>query len=103
MERKEKLNLSMLFDFYEMTMANGYFRTGMQERITYFVVAPQQNLPVDIQGQGDPPDGRDGPAGGMVNPVPHKGVLRRTERGYVVADQRAFASYNKGFVTMEET
>jgi nicotinate phosphoribosyltransferase len=38
MERKEKLNLSMLFDFYEMTMANGYFRTGMQERITYFDV-----------------------------------------------------------------
>ena len=38
MERKEKLNLSMLFDFYEMTMANGYFRTGMQDRITYFDV-----------------------------------------------------------------
>ena len=36
MERKEKLNLSMLFDFYEMTMANGYFRSGMQDRITYF-------------------------------------------------------------------
>ena len=29
MERKERLNLSMLFDFYEMTMANGYFRQGM--------------------------------------------------------------------------
>ena len=28
----------MLFDFYEMTMANGYFRQGMQERITYFDV-----------------------------------------------------------------
>ena len=36
MERKEKLNLSMLFDFYEMTMANGYFRQGMQDSITYF-------------------------------------------------------------------
>ncbi len=36
MERKEKLNLAMLFDFYEMTMANGYFRKGMQDRITYF-------------------------------------------------------------------
>ena len=36
MERKEKLNLSMLFDFYEMTMANGYFRKGMKDRITYF-------------------------------------------------------------------
>ena len=30
------MNLSMLFDFYEMTMANGYFRQGMQDRITYF-------------------------------------------------------------------
>lgn len=38
MERKERLNLSMLFDFYEMTMANGYFRKGMQDRITYFDV-----------------------------------------------------------------
>ena len=38
MERKERLNLSMLFDFYEMTIANGYFRKGMQDRITYFDV-----------------------------------------------------------------
>src|SRR5699024_8887726 len=38
MEHKEKLNLSMLFDFYEMTMANGYFRQGLQDRITYFDV-----------------------------------------------------------------
>ena len=38
MERKERLNLSMLFDFYEMTMSSGYFRMGMQERITYFDV-----------------------------------------------------------------
>lgn len=38
MERKERLNLSMLFDFYEMTMANGYFRQGMQDRVTYFDV-----------------------------------------------------------------
>ena len=38
MERTKPLNLSMLFDFYEMTMANGYFREGMQERVTYFDV-----------------------------------------------------------------
>ena len=38
MEHKERLNLSMLFDFYEMTMANGYFRQGMGERVTYFDV-----------------------------------------------------------------
>ena len=38
MDRKEKLNMAMLFDFYEMTMANGYFHRQMEERITYFDV-----------------------------------------------------------------
>ncbi len=36
MNRKNKRNLSMLFDFYEITMAQGYFEKGYQERITYF-------------------------------------------------------------------
>lgn len=31
-------NLSMLFDFYEVTMGNGYFKKGMQNRICYFDV-----------------------------------------------------------------
>ena len=35
MERTKPLNLSMLFDFYEMTMANGYYRTGMQEHVAF--------------------------------------------------------------------
>ena len=29
-------NYTMLFDFYEMTMANGYFETGMADDIAYF-------------------------------------------------------------------
>ena len=29
-------NLSMLCDFYELTMSNGYFRNGYKDRITYF-------------------------------------------------------------------
>ena len=29
-------NLSMLCDFYELTMGNGYFRNGYKDRITYF-------------------------------------------------------------------
>ena len=33
---KEKLNLTMLTDFYEITMANGYFQSGMAEDIAYF-------------------------------------------------------------------
>ena len=31
-----KLNLTMLTDFYELTMADGYFETGMSEDIAYF-------------------------------------------------------------------
>ena len=31
-------NLTMLCDFYELTMGNGYFQAGMQDRITYFDV-----------------------------------------------------------------
>lgn len=31
------INLTMLTDFYEITMANGYFETGMAEKIAYFV------------------------------------------------------------------
>lgn len=33
---KEKKNLSMLADFYEFTMANGYIENGMAEQIVYF-------------------------------------------------------------------
>ena len=35
---KEKLNLTMLCDFYELTMGNGYFKYGFKDRITYFDV-----------------------------------------------------------------
>lgn len=33
---ESKLNLTMLADFYELTMADGYFETGMAEDIAYF-------------------------------------------------------------------
>mgnify|MGYP002529193993 FL=1 len=36
METKEKLNLTMLCDFYELTMGAGYFANGYTDRITYF-------------------------------------------------------------------
>ena len=29
----EKLNLTMLCDFYELTMSHGYFKTGYKDRI----------------------------------------------------------------------
>ena len=34
----EKLNLTMLCDFYELTMGNGYFENGYKDRICYFDV-----------------------------------------------------------------
>ena len=33
---KKKKNLTMLADFYEFTMANGYFENGMKDKIAYF-------------------------------------------------------------------
>ena len=36
MNTRSGQNLSMLCDFYELTMGNGYFRQGYADRITYF-------------------------------------------------------------------
>ena len=38
MNTAEKLNMTMLCDFYELTMGNGYFRNGYKDRTTYFDV-----------------------------------------------------------------
>ena len=38
MKSANGINLTMLCDFYELTMGNGYFVGGMQDRITYFDV-----------------------------------------------------------------
>ena len=38
MKTNKKLNLTMLCDFYELTMGNGYFQCGYHNRITYFDV-----------------------------------------------------------------
>ena len=38
MKTEEKLNMTMLCDFYELTMANGYFKNGYKDRICYFDV-----------------------------------------------------------------
>ena len=35
---KVSLNLTMLCDFYELTMGNGYFEKGYKDRICYFDV-----------------------------------------------------------------
>ena len=38
MNTDKKLNMTMLCDFYELTMGNGYFQSGYKDRITYFDV-----------------------------------------------------------------
>ena len=38
MPRNQKLNMTMLCDFYELTMSNGYFQHGYKDKITYFDV-----------------------------------------------------------------
>ena len=38
MKTDQKLNMTMLCDFYELTMGNGYLKAGFQDRITYFDV-----------------------------------------------------------------
>ena len=36
MKSANGINLTMLCDFYELTMGNGYFVSGRQDEITYF-------------------------------------------------------------------
>lgn len=42
MQAESKLNLTMLCDFYELTMGNGYFQEGYKDRICYFDVFYRQ-------------------------------------------------------------
>ncbi len=41
---KEKTNLTMLCDFYELTMGNRYFQTGLGERITILTCSSARSL-----------------------------------------------------------
>ncbi|MBQ9802695.1 MAG: nicotinate phosphoribosyltransferase [Clostridia bacterium] len=41
--KKISRNLTMLFDYYEVTMANGYFKKGMGDMISYFDVFYRNN------------------------------------------------------------
>ena len=41
--KKISHNLTMLFDYYEMTMANGYFKNGMSDTIAYFDMFYRKN------------------------------------------------------------
>ncbi len=41
--KKTDRNLTMLCDFYELTMSNGYFKNGMKDQIVYFDVFYRSN------------------------------------------------------------
>ena len=43
MDNRRNLNLTMLCDYYELTMGNGYFDHNMKDKITYFDVFYRQN------------------------------------------------------------
>lgn len=43
MDNRRNLNLTMLCDYYELTMGNGYFDHNMGDKITYFDVFYRQN------------------------------------------------------------
>ncbi len=43
MERYENRNLTMLTDFYELTMAGGYFENGLKDKIAYFDMFYRRN------------------------------------------------------------
>ena len=36
MQKYNGLNYTMLCDFYELSMGNGYFKSGMKDTVTYF-------------------------------------------------------------------
>ena len=38
-----KINLTMLMDFYELTMSNGFFEEGMKNKIAYFDMFFREN------------------------------------------------------------
>lgn len=43
MSLEQKINLTMLTDFYELTMGNGYFQNGLRDKIAYFDVFFRKN------------------------------------------------------------
>ena len=40
---RRHMNLTMLMDFYELTMSKGYFEHGMQDQIAYFDMFYRKN------------------------------------------------------------
>ena len=92
MDTYDKLNMTMLCDFYELTMGNGYFRNGMKDRICYF----------DVFFRNVPDGGGFAIAAGLEQVVQYIRELHFTEddiaylRGRGIFDEE-FLSYLKSF------
>ena len=52
----QKRNLSLLMDYYALTMANGYFENGLKDKIVYYDMffrkVPDKGLYVVLAGLG---------------------------------------------------
>ena len=78
---KEKTNLTMLCDFYELTMGNGYFQTGLGERICYF----------DVFFRSVPDQGGFAIAAGLAQVIEYIQKLRFDEEDIAYLRSKGFA------------
>ena len=82
----ERENLTMLCDFYELTMANGYFLTGKKDTISYF----------DVFFRSIPDKGGFAIAAGLQDVVEYIQALRFTEED--IAYLRSKGLFDEGFL-----
>ena len=82
----ERENLTMLCDFYELTMANGYFLSGKKDTISYF----------DVFFRSIPDKGGFAIAAGLQDVVEYIQALRFTEED--IAYLRSKGLFDEGFL-----
>ena len=92
MDPNKALNMTMLCDFYELTMGNGYLEHGMQDRITYF----------DVFFRSVPDDGGYAIAAGLDQIIDYIENLHFTDEDIAYLRSRklfseAFLDYLKNF------
>ncbi len=84
--KKISRNLTMLFDYYEMTMANGYFKKGMGDMIAYF----------DVFYRSNPDNGGYAIAAGLEQVIEYINDLRFDEDD--IAYLRAKGGFDEAFL-----
>ena len=89
---RHDVNYTMLTDFYELTMGNGYFQTGLKDRVCYF----------DVFFRSVPDGGGFAIAAGLEQVIEYIQNLRFDEKDIAYLRSRncfseEFLSYLKGF------